>query len=1152
MRGHEDGNRVPLTKPVEAVPIRPSAKPWQPNKPSPKTNSHSQLRNDITTKPNVKTNWSFAISNKSSINPKTLPQSLLFAKDNVTNVLFLIDSGCEVSILPKNLTNGINHYFKPFSRTIKGIGDNEIHPIGSACVDLKLGNLKTIKHNFWVTQEYRSYGILGMDILMSNKLIICPFTLEMTHQLSNQTTKLFRAADLPTSVVVSINTGEVRDSNNITTLETKCETLLRNYPELTKTPDYTAPRKHNHFLEIIVDNYKPRMIKARRCNLTCQQKVDKNYSDLIARGAVVKGDANMCASPITVVPKKDGDLRICVDYTVLNAHTRPFSYPLPRIDTLSEKIPGGTRFFSTLDLKEAYYSLPLHPNSRKYAAIITNSGVFVPKVTSFGLRNAPTRFQQFMDSILSSCRAFTFVYLDDILVFSDSADSHLSHLKQVLETLSTNGLFLNKSKCSFAKTRVGFLGHTVGVDGVDVMESKVEAVKKLPLPNTRKELKRVIGMINYYHRFLPNLAEVMAPLNEISGGSKASNRAIIKLTDSQIKAYHDTIALLVEAATISYEDHSKPLILFTDASDSHVGAVLEQEGKNGGMRPLAFFSKKLPPFKQVRSTFYKELRGVYLSLKHFQSRILGRSLIIRTDSKSVERAITNEMGNHSPAEQRWICAIKEFNPIVRHIDGHDNVVADSLSRPPQSALHVRAYNQDSDFVYTSESEAEDSESDHGDLGGEEEIIGSSPLNEVNGENATSFNMINREVIAVLQCKEPGLVDTARNMKKTVEYLQPENLAVVIDENNKRVILPESLRLTAFNVAHDRLHLGIDKTIESIAKDYYWPTLIKDVTHWVKSCVVCQATKVTRYNRPKIGFFPDNTERFQFVHIDLVGPLNESSCNNKYILTAKDRATGFLVTMPITDKKAVTVRNAFFQCWVGPFGVPQVVVSDNGREFVNTALTEAFEQLGIDHRFVSPYSPQTNGFIERQHKTINVALRALTDKTNWALHLPLITATLNNTFIEGSPYTPAQYALGTAQNLSGRVMFDKIESTEVVTTPNTLETKIFLNMMAKIGRQFKRHDSKSYYEPGIFECEWVWLKRQNRRKLSTLYHGPYKVLSCSEQSMIIQKNSGLVKVSIRNVKAYVQRVTTGVETDTYNLRERKVPISYAEASSSDEF
>ena len=256
-------------------------------------------------------------------------------------------------------------------------------------------------------------------------------------------------------------------------------------------------------------------------------------------------------------------------------------------------------------------------------------------------------------------------------------------------------------------------------------------------------------------------------------------------------------------------------------------------------------------------------------------------------------------------------------------------------------------------------------------------------------------------------------------------------------------------------------------------------------------------------------------------------------------------------MPITDKKAVTVRNAFFQCWVGPFGVPQVVVSDNGREFVNTVLTEAFEQLGIDHRLISPYSPQTNGFIERQHKTINVALRALSDKTNWALHLPLITAAINNTFVEGSLYTPSQYALGASLNLSGSVMFNEIKENSLITTPNLLDTKIFLNTMAKTGRQFKRYKNKPYYEPGIFECEWVWLRRQNKRKLSSLYHGPYRVHSCSEQSMVIQKNSGLVKVSIRNVKAYVPRDIKSSATGNYNLRERKIPINYAETSSSDD-
>ena len=169
---------------------------------------------------------------------------------------FLADSGCEVLILPKNLTNGINHYFKPFSKTIMGVGNSKIHPIGSVCVELMLGSLGTIKHDFWVTQEFRNYGILGMNILMANKLTICSLALKMSHQLSKRTTKLFKAANLPTPVVVSINTAEAKE-NNITTLETKCETLLMNYPELTRVPDYSAPKKHNHSLEIVVENYKP-------------------------------------------------------------------------------------------------------------------------------------------------------------------------------------------------------------------------------------------------------------------------------------------------------------------------------------------------------------------------------------------------------------------------------------------------------------------------------------------------------------------------------------------------------------------------------------------------------------------------------------------------------------------------------------------------------------------------------------------------------------------------------------------------------------------------------------------------------------------------------------------------------------------------------
>ena len=335
----------------------------------------------------------------------------------------------------------------------------------------------------------------------------------------------------------------------------------------------------------------------------------------------------------------------------------------------------------------------------------------------------------------------------------------------------------------------------------------------------------------------------------------------------------------------------------------------------------------------------------------------------------------------------------------------------------------------------------------------------------------------------------------------------DNVAEIIEVCNRRIILPEHLRLPAFNAAHRTLPLGVEKTID----DFWWPTLKTDVTFWTKSCIDCQAIKVIRHNRPKIGFFPEKTQRLNFFHIDLIGPMDVVSNNCRYILTIKDRGTGFLVATPIPDKKAMTVRDAFVQSWCSYFGTPRVVVSDNGKEFSNHLLTDTFTQLGVDHRFVPPYSPQANGFIERQHKTINQALRAVESKTNWAKRLPLIIASINNTSIEGSPYTPSQYTLGMCVNLPGKIFNDSIRETNFGCDP--LDTMLFLNIISDICRKHQRHRERNvYYEPSLFQCEKVWVRRE-KRKLSSIYNGPYTVIRASEHSMYIQKNCGKLLQSL---------------------------------------
>ena len=760
------------------------------------------------------------------------------------------------------------------------------------------------------------------------------------------------------------------------------------------------------------------------------------------------------------------------------------------------------------------------------------------------------KFQQVMEALLRECEDFTYVYLDDILIYSYTEEEHIYHVRKVFETLSKYGLFLNVKKTTFAKSKLEFLGHVIGVEGINVQASKVAAIKEYPVPITRKDLKRFLGMANYYHSFIVGLAEILAPLSAISGGPKKTNRTILKLDDSHIKAFEDTKTALANAATLSFEDQGKPLILFSDASDTHTGASLEQLNDKNVMVPLAFFSRSIPENKRARCTYYKELTGLVMAIKHFHSRIYGRQLIIRSDNMALCNALKKELTDQSPYVQRHLQRIQEYNPTVIHVKGTDNVVADALSRPPQAAtMYMGRYETDPDYEEMWYSDSEDEVSEDESMEIEEEII--------------TPERIDRNSVALLQQSEPDLIETAQTLKKVVEFSKPENIAEIVEVGNKRAILPESLRLQAFTAAHQVLHLGVEKSIDAVAKDFWWPTLRADVTRWVKTCFQCQAVKVIRHNRPKIGFFPETTTRLSFVHMDLIGPMNVVSNNCRYVLTIKDRGTGFLVATPIPDKRAITVRNAFMQSWCSYFGTPQVVVSDNGKEFANQLLSDAFIQLGVDHRFVPPYSPQSNGFIERQHRTINQALRAEKTKTNWALRLPMITATINNTSIEGSPYTPSQYALGMCVNLSGQIFVDKkVEDGKF--EYNHSDTRLFLNIMSGITRKHRRHkERKEYYEPSLFQCEKVWVKRANKKKLSTVYHGPYRVLHASEHSMFIQKNGGVVKVSIRNVKAYYPREELEeskcdeIPENRYNLRERKKVINWdkvincQEGSSSDE-
>ena len=297
VRGGEDGSKNFLTKLSKNNDKNSGAEPQS-----------FKQQNNISQK---EQRWAFEILKTHKTNLKNLPQSLQFAVDQNSNVVFLIDSGSEISLLPQSLTNGINRYFCPNTKSIQGIGDTVIHSIGSVDIEIKLGNLGPITHNFWITQVYRGHGIIGLDFLIANNLVISPAKSELRSASSESTAKLFFATQLPIPIECPTNKVQLPDLSHLS-LKEKCTTLLKSFPEITKKTNYKTSPKHNHLLEIIVDNYTPKMIKARMCGGQ-RTEIEKHFNDLLERGVVIRGSADVCASPITCVQTKEKSLRVCID-----------------------------------------------------------------------------------------------------------------------------------------------------------------------------------------------------------------------------------------------------------------------------------------------------------------------------------------------------------------------------------------------------------------------------------------------------------------------------------------------------------------------------------------------------------------------------------------------------------------------------------------------------------------------------------------------------------------------------------------------------------------------------------------------------------------------------------------------------------------------
>ncbi|KAM7394882.1 hypothetical protein PAMA_006561 [Pampus argenteus] len=411
-----------------------------------------------------------------------------------------------------------------------------------------------------------------------------------------------------------------------------------------------------------------------------QQLVDKlkqEIEEMLKLGVIEPSNSEWC-SPVVIVFKKDGSLRICIDFRKLNSISEFDAYPMPRIDDLLEKI-GAARYITTLDLCKGYWQVPLEESSRPYTAFQTPAGLFQFTVMPFGLHGAPATFQRLMDRVLRGCDHCSAAYLDDVVIFSNTWKEHLEHVSLVLGKIQEAGLTLNPSKCEWARQETQYLGYQLGRGQVRPQVDKVEAIRNCPRPRTKKEVRSFLGLAGWYRRFVPQFATIAAPLTALT--SKDQRNPVTWSNDCET-AFDTLKTYLCSSPVLQSPDFSRRFLVQVDASAVGLGAVLAQ-GDLGEEQPILYLSRKMQPRETRYSTVEKEGLAIKWALESLRYYLLGREFDLETD----HRALTwiNSMKDHNSRLTRWYISLQPYRFTIRHRAGKANVVADYLSRLPHIA-----------------------------------------------------------------------------------------------------------------------------------------------------------------------------------------------------------------------------------------------------------------------------------------------------------------------------------------------------------------------------------------------------------------------------------------------------------------------------------
>jgi len=854
-----------------------------------------------------------------------------------------------------------------------------------------------------------------------------------------------------------------------------------NGTDVTHIPDI----KHKNAIQNLIEEYEPKKTRdvglkmtillkddepvyqrARRLSPLEREKVNVQINEWIREG-IAQPSLSEYASPIVLAKKKDGSTRLCVDYRLLNKKIIKDRYPLPLVEDQLDLLQGA-RYFSTLDLKNGFFHVPVDEQSRKFTAFIVPDGHYEFLRVPFGLCNSPAVFQRYINIVFRDLiqSKVILTYMDDLIIPSIDCEIGIKNLQVVLKVASEAGLTINWRKCQFLRQRVEFLGHVIENGRVGPSEHKTEAVRKFPEPNSVKQVQSFLGLSGYFRKFVPQYSVIARPLTNLL---KAESK--FEFGEKERESFTRLKEILCGSPVLKLYIMGAETELHTDASMHGYGAILLQRNKDDDtMHPVYYYSGKTTPAEEKYTSYELEVLAIIKAIKKFRVYLLGVPFKIVTDCRAFMATMNKK--DLCVRVARWALLLEEFSYIIEHRPGKNMTHVDALSRYPLPQCML--VNTHKDGLLARLEKAQQSDADV------KKIFHLAKAQKIDGY-AIRGDILFKEI-----------------------------------DGDLRIVVPTSLRSQIIRQAHERGHFSVMKTEALINKEYWIPNLRDKIQKVIKNCIPCilaerkQGKQEGFLNPIAKGEIPLDT-----YHIDHLGPLPSTKKSYNHIFLVIDSFSKFTWLYSTKTTSTAEVINILRKQSV-VFGNPRRIISDRGTAFTSNDFRNYCKEENIEHVLTTTGIPRANGQAERVNRTLIPLLTKLADpkREEWYKYLGLAQQCLNTTLHRGLGTSPFNVLFGTQARLRDNYEIRELLEKEWISKFQEDRDEIrdyAKENIAKIQKENKHgFDKKRKKATSYCENDLVAVKRTQQGpglKLANKYLGPYRIIKALRNDRYVVRKIG---------------------------------------------